>query len=143
MGTATRRATANVGVALLVFGSAASGLRADGPPNPEKRKPDVVSHWDQLADKVKAEIEVVEPHLYRMLNVYWVDKAPVVDGKLDDRCWAEAEVAGQFMLEHSLESGLKLPANPTEVRVCYDAETRQGLFGGGHGSRGAIGLRTQ
>lgn len=91
------------------------------PPDLEKRKPEVVANWKLLGDRVQANIAQYEPYLYRKLNAYWTDVAPAIDGKLDDRCWAEAEVAGDFIQEQSFEQGLKLSANPTEVRICYDA----------------------
>ncbi|NLO74980.1 MAG: hypothetical protein GX100_12835, partial [candidate division WS1 bacterium] len=53
-----------------------------------------------------------------VLNVYWTDTPPVMDGKMDDACWQEAEVAKDFFLfKHA-----GVPLNQTEVRVSYDAE---------------------
>ncbi len=88
----------------------------------EERKPEVKATWDRLSDKVKTDIEKVEPYLYRTLHAYWTDAPPLMDGSLDDACWKEAEVAGDFFVEGSIfKDVLKLPVNQSEVRICYNA----------------------
>ncbi|MBI4023780.1 MAG: hypothetical protein HY360_02300, partial [Verrucomicrobia bacterium] len=59
----------------------------------------------------------------KQLNVYWADTPPVIDGKMDDACWQEAEVAQDFLL---LPSGA--PTQPTEVRLAYDARNLYVFF---------------
>lgn len=54
----------------------------------------------------------------QVLNVYWTPTAPAIDGKMDDACWRDAEVAGHF----ALFKKAGYPQNQTEVRLAYDAE---------------------
>lgn len=54
----------------------------------------------------------------RVLNVYWTDAPPKMDGILDDACWNEAEVAKDF----ALFKFAGWATQKTEVRVSYDAE---------------------
>lgn len=51
------------------------------------------------------------------LNLYWTDTPPVLDGKMDDPCWKDAEVAGNFTMMTSYSA----PSVQTEVRAAYDA----------------------
>jgi len=60
-----------------------------------------------------------EPPYQRRLPVYWTDTPPVLDGKLDDACWKEAEVAEDF---RSLQDRTSPASLRSEARVCYDAE---------------------
>ncbi len=43
---------------------------------------------------------------------------PALDGRLDDRCWADATPTGDFYLRHGDGD---VPSQETLVRVCYDA----------------------
>jgi|GEM_PF-1741787 len=63
--------------------------------------------------------EKEKPPLFRRLSVYRTDVPPVLDGKLDDACWKEAEVADDFRI---VENRTTPAALRSEVRVCYDAE---------------------
>ncbi|NLO74530.1 MAG: hypothetical protein GX100_10570, partial [candidate division WS1 bacterium] len=62
-----------------------------------------------------AETPTPEEHV---LSLYWTDTPPVLDGKMDDACWKDAEVAGDFTLLNTYGP----PAEQTEVRAAYDAE---------------------
>ncbi len=54
----------------------------------------------------------------RKINIYRTDTPPVLDGKMDDPCWQQAEVAGDFRRLFKKSEA----AHPnTEARVCYDA----------------------
>ncbi len=55
----------------------------------------------------------------RHIDVYWTDTPPVLDGKMDDACWQDAEVASDFR-RFSNKTEAAYPQ--TEVRVCYDAD---------------------
>src|SRR5262249_6960842 len=47
------------------------------------------------------------------------EKAPVIDGKLDDEAWKKAAVFGDF---YQFQPGDNIaPTKPTEVRIGYDA----------------------
>jgi hypothetical protein len=54
----------------------------------------------------------------RSINVYWTDAAPVLDGKMDDACWKEAELVTDFRM---FQRPAERATQQTEVRVCYDA----------------------
>jgi hypothetical protein len=87
-----------------------------------QQKPEVKKHWKQMHENVQKDIAKNEPKLFRKLNIYWTDKAPVLDGKMDESCWKDAEVANDFYVNATIfRNGLEHPANQTEVRVCYDA----------------------
>ena len=62
--------------------------------------------------------ETLEELRGRSINVYWTDVAPVLDGKMQDACWKEAEVAGDF---RTFQKWSEKTSQQTEVRVCYDA----------------------
>lgn len=55
----------------------------------------------------------------RSIGVYWTDTPPVIDGKMDDACWLEADAAEDFRVYRAAS---KKATQQTEVRVCYDAE---------------------
>jgi len=50
-------------------------------------------------------------------NVAFVDKAPKLDGVLDDACWKKTDVAGDF---RTTLDGKTKATPPTEVRLVYD-----------------------
>lgn len=52
------------------------------------------------------------------LKIYWTDKPPVINGKMDDICWKQAEVAKDFTLFKKAGK----PTQQTEVYICYDAD---------------------
>ena len=54
----------------------------------------------------------------RSLRVARVDEAPVIDGLLDDACWADCPTAREFF---NVETG-SFPTQATEARVCFDDE---------------------
>ena len=53
-----------------------------------------------------------------VLNVYWTDVAPVLDGKMTDACWGAAECITDF---RTFQKPEECATQQTEVRVCYDA----------------------
>jgi len=55
----------------------------------------------------------------RSIDAYWTDAAPTLDGKMDDVCWKEAVVAGDF---RTFQKPMERASQQTEVRVCYDAK---------------------
>ncbi|MCF7855930.1 MAG: DUF6067 family protein [Candidatus Pacebacteria bacterium] len=55
----------------------------------------------------------------RHINIYWTDAAPELDGKMDEACWREAEVAGGF---RRFSNKTEMAHPQTDVRVCYDAD---------------------
>ncbi|MHC4874080.1 MAG: glycoside hydrolase domain-containing protein [Planctomycetota bacterium] len=55
----------------------------------------------------------------RQLNIYWVDKPITLDGKMNEECWKNAEVIGNF---RKFQKSGEAAENQTEVRVCYDAK---------------------
>jgi len=54
----------------------------------------------------------------KKINVYWTNTPPLLDGKLDDACWKDAEIAKEFRSIFNK----KPAASKTEVRMCYDAQ---------------------
>lgn len=54
----------------------------------------------------------------RSMHVVRATAPPVIDGALDDACWAECERACDFF---EVSRGV-VPTQPTEVRVCFDDE---------------------
>ncbi|MEE9350408.1 MAG: DUF5916 domain-containing protein [Flavobacteriaceae bacterium] len=59
---------------------------------------------------------------HKELQIKRVDKAPKIDGVLDDDAWKNANIAGDFVMFRPT-SGLKEPNNiKTEVKVAYDDE---------------------
>jgi len=55
----------------------------------------------------------------RSVNIFWTDNPPVLDGKRDDACWKNAEIAGNF---RTFQKAAEEPTQQTEVRLCYDAD---------------------
>jgi len=53
------------------------------------------------------------------LNIYWTDKPPVIDGKMTEKCWKEAEVITDFRIFQKPE---ERATQQIEVRICYDAK---------------------
>jgi len=89
----------------------------------EELSPEIKANLAKMNKNVTDNIAVSGKVLYRKLNVYWTDTPPTLDGRMDEECWRNAEVAEDFYLHASiLLKGLKRPANQTEVRVCYDSE---------------------
>ncbi len=113
--------------AVLVM-AAAHGVWAEGLPDPEQRKPEVVANWDRLGADIRKNIAASEPYLFRTLQAYWADTPPAMDGKTGDACWQEAEVATDFILHDVAYAEIKKPVNQTEVRVCYDADNLYVLY---------------
>jgi len=62
--------------------------------------------------------ETLEELRSRTINIYWTDVPPNVDGKMDDACWKDAEVADDFRM---FQKPSEKASQQTEVRVCYDA----------------------
>jgi hypothetical protein len=52
----------------------------------------------------------------RSLSAVRAESPPTIDGRLDDVCWSQCEVTGDFF---DASRGLP-PTQPTEVRVCFD-----------------------
>ena len=52
------------------------------------------------------------------VKVFWTDTPPVLDGKMDDPCWQQADCAQDFgLFKHA-----GLPTQKTEVYMLYDAD---------------------
>ena len=67
-----------------------------------------------------AYIATANPNVIRRgIKVYMTESIPVIDGKIEDKCWKRAACAKDFMLE--MKKG-KLAAEKTEVYICYDAK---------------------
>jgi Domain of unknown function (DUF5916)/Carbohydrate family 9 binding domain-like len=61
------------------------------------------------------------PEKAQPVRVARFDKAPVIDGRLDDEAWKQAAVFGDF---YQVQPGDNAPpSKPTEVRLGYDAKT--------------------
>lgn len=60
----------------------------------------------------------------RQVRAERVTVPPVVDGRLDDACWAAAEPTDGFMDFETHDA----PTQPTFVRVCYDSENLYAAF---------------
>ncbi|HET6991919.1 MAG TPA: carbohydrate binding family 9 domain-containing protein, partial [Bacteroidia bacterium] len=54
----------------------------------------------------------------RSMNASRIETAPKIDGVLDDDCWKNAEVTGNFIQNSPVERAAA--AFPTEVRITYD-----------------------
>jgi hypothetical protein len=68
----------------------------------------------------KSEI-VLPPEKTRPISISRFDKAPVIDGKLDDAVWQQAAVLKDF---YQFRPGDNIaPSQPTEVLIGYDAKT--------------------
>lgn len=68
----------------------------------------------------KSEI-VLPPEKTSPVNISRFDKAPVIDGKLDDSIWQQAAVLKDF---YQMRPGDNIaPSQPTEVLIGYDAKT--------------------
>jgi hypothetical protein len=93
-----------------------------------KLKPQVKAHWKKMNQFIQDNIAKCQPYLFRTYNAYWADTPPVIDGKMDDSCWKQAEVAGDFFkhgfckIRDDKKGVPPRPHNQTEVRVAYDAE---------------------
>ena len=58
----------------------------------------------------------VRLHPLKVQNASRIQKAPLIDGKLDDNCWENASVVKDFI--HPQTGGKAFPA---EVKICYDS----------------------
>ena len=58
-----------------------------------------------------------EPDRY-VLDVYWTDTAPVLDGKMDEACWRDAVSLTDF---RTFQKPTEAASQQTEVRTCYDS----------------------
>lgn len=67
-----------------------------------------------LIHSIRAQADNATPSA---VNVWWTDSSPVLDGKMDDACWKQAEAATTFRLL----SGAAL-TRETEVRFAYDGD---------------------
>jgi hypothetical protein len=54
----------------------------------------------------------------RSINVYWTDTPPLINGKMDDTCWQQAEAQDNF---RTFQKPSEAPTQQTEVRVSYNA----------------------
>ena len=54
----------------------------------------------------------------RSLAAARTERAPAIDGRLDEEPWADAPVAGAFQVRYPADGGD--PAHPTDARVLYD-----------------------
>jgi len=55
----------------------------------------------------------------KVTDIHWTDAPPVIDGKAEDACWTAAAVCDEFTI---VRAGGRKPTQPTEVRVCCDAD---------------------
>lgn len=55
----------------------------------------------------------------RILKCPWTDTPPVIDGKMQDKCWSQTKAESDFRVY--LKPSQR-PSQQTEVRVCYDAD---------------------
>ncbi len=91
-------------------------------------KPEIKKHWDNISPLVRKHIQSCGPYLFRSYDIYWTDTPPNIDGEMDDACWKDAQVAGDFLkhgldlMESDNEAMPPKPRNQTEVRMAYDAE---------------------
>ncbi|MCD4768631.1 MAG: carbohydrate binding family 9 domain-containing protein, partial [Bacteroidales bacterium] len=54
----------------------------------------------------------------RIYKAYRIEKAPVINGDIDDNAWQSGEWTGDF-IQHEPYEG-KDPSQPTEFKICYD-----------------------
>ncbi|MEA2283953.1 MAG: hypothetical protein QOK21_4563, partial [Solirubrobacteraceae bacterium] len=81
--------------------------------------PSPASKTNNVAASVKR--AVIPPEKARPLAIPRFDKAPVIDGKLDDEVWKQAIVLKDFL---QIGPGDNIaPSKPTEMMIGYDART--------------------
>lgn len=76
---------------------------------------------------------VFSPVSDHQLRIFWTDTPPVVDGKADDACWAEAGPTGSFGAfrlkpNGHFDSMTGWAKQQTQARFAYDAEYLYALF---------------
>src|SRR6266849_4263202 len=104
----------------LCFSSALTIAQSSNGPAPASSPATKSKSAAKTASGLKHAI-VIPPEKAQPIRVPRFDKAPVIDGKLDDEVWKQAAVLKDF---YQIQPGDNIaPSKPTEVMIGYDSRT--------------------
>ena len=72
-----------------------------------------------MADSARTQVPRAD-RILRSATAVFADQAPVIDGRLDDPAWRQAQPEGAFRRDDPSDG--KAPAHQTEIRLVYDRE---------------------